>query len=396
LASRISTDESGTAEKGKLVHRVEQDKYTSWAFARPEAAVVQHLALDDYRDSNFVVSDFHSGPGQAVFGLNAHSRCDFCALNNGHITYVQYHESKNHAAGVIGGKGAGHETVCPQFDGRNELAMNAATAKNDAFCSAFARYLSSLDTLEGVRVSYRVVTECEAFHCKNVRSMHAKDAKFIRKPKWLERPFTADDLVRRLKAGQGLGSFVAIKGGREKEDEHSSAHGFCLQRGRAERGELGPGAEYLAKKEVEDRFGSHLSAAVRDKEVEKVLKNRTALDVTMLKKSFSGTTSLSAPHFLWLIEKRGLHDFELLHVLWYEPGTFHSTFFKTLLQKRHDFTAQGKKDGLESFLLKLTLNSGTYVRPPARSILRASSSFVLSFLAYGYFMVEASNFFNYG
>jgi len=144
-----------------------------------------------------------------------------------------------------------------------------------------------------------------------------------------------------------LGGFVVIRGGRETA-EGGGNFGYCHQRTR-------PSAVGAFTRFQCERGGRDLKAAL-------------SKEYTFAKTSFDDgagrETTLSLDYFRFLMEERGLKDFEIKHFVCYENRKYLSDFIGQLLQMRHDikrgapnpFSSETAGGGLGDSCAKLFIN----------------------------------------
>lgn len=337
-------------------------------FNRKECIVAQMLATSDKR-SIMAFSQYHAGPGQILFGSSKSRHCDFMSVRPGGVWNIyQYHED-GHVLET------GHESGCPKYAGV-DVRYNEKTTSSDVFNYMYAGHLSRHTPLT---ISYNVLNECFTHH---LPMRHLKrqekivtDDNYVTLPAWMdgENKISEEDLLEKiLHDGNETDGYVVIKGGREtRRDQASLTTGFCLVRDTVSTDELGPSALHLTEREVRRRKCESLEGfqTRKRKRALDLLKRRGENKFSLLRRGFGDkTVCLPVSHFRWLVNERGLRDFELIHFYRYASRDYLRDFVLSVLQERHTLTLEGKKDGLMASILKLFLNScyGFTLMDPSR------------------------------
>ena len=230
-----------------------------------------------------------------------------------------------------------------------------------------------------MNIEYEVVSECR-FKCQNVlpcgrgvdartvlKKWHKEDCVF--KPDWLmgRDIISAEELAQRLESDDSeeelAASFVVIRAGaRETADDIvSKITGFCLQRSTPKPEELGP----VALDTVKASLAEAGSNACPQEYLKKRCENGP---FTMVRKSFHRDICISVSNLRWLQKYRGLANVEILHYIHFECRKYISEFVLGLLQDRHDLIRCGKKNSLDSMILKIMSNAifGIYLMERTR------------------------------
>jgi len=173
----------------------------------------------------------------------------------------------------------------------------------------------------------------------------------------------SDLLQRILDPESEAGGFVTIKGGEETvEDLASEVMGFCLQRGPVSPEELGLGAVSLMRERV--RLATKKRSGESESDFEKRIFEKALLtldaqcetDYTLVRRHFKGQVTLPVEQFRWLVAKRGLAGYQLVHYIHYPTRHYLRPFILDLLQQRHTLKLGGDGKCLRAETLKLVAN----------------------------------------
>ena len=379
-----------------------------------ESQAVQYLALVRHAStSSRVMATNFAGPGQVVFGPTGSRRVDMCLLREpGRVSVFQIHESGHQM-------GEGHEKWCKKYRPGLELTYDADTAWTDDFNRGLAEHLTASglwkvdynvvsecqflhgnpllqdspgkgEKLAPATMKMTAKLLAQARRLKAIKQATYKSVKFcpsslgefaeclstmlgddhLGTPAWLpggyaDTAFISESelLAKLLDKNSGAGGFVTISGGRETvEDAASKVMGFCLQRDVVDPDELGPGALLLMRERVRggmSKRSGESETAFEMRVLEKAILSLDAnceSDYTMVRRHFKKQITLPLEQFVWLVEKRGLTDYTLLHYIHYECRLFLEPFIHYLLQERHTLKLQGMGKSLKAETLKLVAN----------------------------------------
>ena len=350
-----------------------------------ESAFAQYMALAVFPEATFVYSAFHSSCGQLTFGSSHRMKADLTLVCGGSggvakvtVVVCNFHGRYYH-------NGACHYEDCPLFSEASTLEpaeerlldyqrSSAKTERDDSAKTGLAVALSSVDP--NLRVVYMTVTSCDLFCRKGnflrpstIRSRvfgYEEDGlrldsdldgfsglremlatRFSRESVlgFPTSSLTVGDLMNRIMYSGNchdntthMGGFVVITGGEERvKSDREKAFGFCFQRSKVRRDELGPWtlrcAEMLASQKLGLPPGDAKVVKARNKILDDLLKE----PLTLARRSFGGSTEcLSLDFFRWLVRERGLEGIELKHYIHMSEKNWLSEFFTGLLQARHD------------------------------------------------------------
>ena len=357
------------------------DSYTHHLFDSKECEVVQYLSLVKYSKALRVFSQFHSGPGQLVFGKTLKRYKDLCVLTGeGKITFIQFHE-RSHLV-----SDSSHSSHCRYNNANNNkrLEYNYETAIADEENIRYAKYLT--EQIPELTIRYEIYNECDFFHgnsyCFKDKTVqysspkkyllgegYEKDCVF--KPEWLNQScMTQNFLIEKImKTTECDNGFVVLEKGAKEEAEDLIAQqfAFCLQRHSPSIEDLGPQAYQLAQEIVEDKvllrekenkdspeYKERLDTAVID-----YLKNRLKSNFTLTRKSYKSDSALPVIFFKWLVDNRGiLNSTKIIHYIHYEAKDYLKDFIYKLLQDRHDLNIEKGPNNLGSNNLKVSANAG--------------------------------------
>ncbi len=347
-----------------------------------------------------VASNFHAGPGQLTFGSDRRQTADLTLIREpGRIEVHNFHGFYYHYTG--------HAANCPlrrrlgQEDDEDEeeeedrglLRMNDKTTSGDAFKRGLVEALNGVGL--GLRFSYRAHLECDLFHGNGVededddnggvrrrrRQRGRRRRNVLTYEKLTERhgddvlapfekkSFSQDELVRAV-VEEGLQGFVTLRGGTTEpadgdadDDKVSRLFGFCQQLSTPRMEDI---PEFTIG-QVLQRYGVGREGSTEAEglealsRAEKHLENvcRTPLNLTRLSFDSEGPGhTLWTDQFRWLVNKRGLRGFRVVHFVHYHARTWLRPFLEQNLQARWNIRNDPSKK-LDSHIYKL-LNNGFY------------------------------------
>ena len=357
------------------------DTYTHNLFNSKECEVVQYLSLVPYSKALRVYSQFHSGPGQLVFGRTLKRYKDLCILTNpGEITYIQFHERSHLVSDTS------HSIKCKYYSPINKqiLQYNYETAVADEENLRYAQYLSK--HISELTIKYEIYNECDFFHgnsyCFKDQSIQYASPKqyllnqgyendCVFKPDWLNKNCMTQDslLTKIMNTSECDNGFVVLQKGAKEEvqDLISQQFAFCLQRQSPSIDDLGPQAYYLAQNIIKDNVLLRTNESLESPEYKQrldtatknYLHNRLKADFTLTRKSFKKDSALPVVYFKWLAKNRGiLKSSSVLHYIHYESKNYLKDFIYKLLQGRHELNLEKGPNNLGSNNLKVSANAG--------------------------------------
>ena len=334
---------------------------------RREAAVVQFLALEQFKDSRTACCEYLSGPGQQWLGPTVKRRADLLlSLNDGSLLYINYHENAVHGSGR-------HTMSCADFVS-STLEYNADTVNLDAFCADYCTYMTESGL---IRMKYMSVNCCDMFHGNDITLPTGKVVKFrgltdmhdymlqCHGDNYICRPvslrsdgISEDEMLKHILHTETVNGFVSIIGGVEtKIDDAGKIFSFCQQRAAVKDPSLfGPGFEKLVRQQVHRNWGERDKTFI-DAKVQEVMQEKAQTEYTLTMKHFEKQTCISIPYFRWLVRERGLKWYTLMHVYQYTTNTICSDFLQKLLQRRHELKFAGEGKSLKSVTFKLIANA---------------------------------------
>lgn len=306
-------------------------------------------------------SSLHAGPGQITFGSDRRQRADLTVVEKpGVVRVLNFHGGYYHYRG--------HEESCelsqssykkPEKELTNEdllkardndYAKDEPTEEGDSFKDGLAKALTAVGR---ITVVYEVMTECQVFHgrskvsSKELFKKHGSD--YLAPPPFQN--ICGDSLVKLVLEGKVQG-FITISGGEtEKGDKVGRLFSFCQQLSCPREEDFSS----FTKEQIRDLSGG-------DSEEELILIKRLASNPLNLVKSYfdSGGPghTLWTEQFSWLVKKRGLAKFKVVHFVHYNARAWFKPFLEKNLQARWTLKSDPKKK-LECQILKL-LNNGFY------------------------------------
>ena len=323
-----------------------------------ESLVGQHMANVESKDCLLFFSRFHSGGSQQSLGRKR-DRVDFCVVQApGVLDFVNYHEAEHYTSG----KNA-HCSSCDDATPEGgTLILDEYTKEMDLFKFGLA---AALTASKLIHVVYSTRNACDYFHGSVLgernKILDFSGEDYILPPDWMREPISQKDLVEKLLNGEG-GGFVVLDGGVESvKDEAAKVTGFCLQRSSVTPAELGPEALSIVasrvnikrrKKDTDEEYQKR-----REKSALTELTRRGKGPYTLLRKSFVEATAIPVQQFRWLVQKRGLKDYTVLHYIHYSERNYLSDFLLRILQKRHELNLAGHRGSLKAVVYKLVLNA---------------------------------------
>ena len=199
-----------------------EDKYfdsSARLLETQEALFVQHLLRVE--DTEFVLSRFSAGSGQASFGDCKARKVDYFGVKGGgKLKIVQFHESHH----FVGGK-HGHTTKCSLYNDSGAIWIRNSETK---LCDEFNLGLCAELTKSGlIDISYDYKTPCDYFHGYVDQIPGSIDTTdFCIHPKWTKKNLSHNQLNQEILNSSDVG-FVHIIGGREGIiDSASKTTGF--------------------------------------------------------------------------------------------------------------------------------------------------------------------------
>ena len=334
---------------------------------RREAAVVQFLAHEMFKDSRTAFCEYLSGPGQQWLGPTIKRRADLLlSQSDGSLLYINYHENDVHGRGQ-------HTKSCRDYSSC-ELEYNSDTSNLDAFCMEYCAFMSATGL---IRMKYLSINCCDMFHGNDItlqtgettsfrglNAMHdfmlqRHGTNYICRPRSLRcSDLSENDMLKHILETETVNGFVSIIGGVEtKIDDAGKVFSFCQQKASVKDPRLfGPGFEKLVRQQVHRNWGEK-DQTFQDEKVERIMQQVADTEYTLTMKHFERQTCISIPYFRWLVRERGLKWFSLVHVYQYTTNTLCSDFLRKLLQKRHDLKFAGEGKSLKSVTFKLIANA---------------------------------------
>lgn len=333
-----------------------------------ESLFAQIMALDVFPDCHFVFSGFHAGMGRTSFGSNCRMKADLmlCREEEGRnvLDFYNYHGIQFHNENL-------HLENCPKrADGSPFMSGNTKTRESDEEKTNYAASLTEAARLAGVNlvVKYSFVYECDFLHsgptvCRKSGLAHVSPRRLLLEEYREDcvvgfgnlKKFTKDWLLNKILkndpnsgGSNDFGGFVVVRGGRESKKDDGllpQMMGFCHQRCGVNNVELGAYTEYQALK----KFGGDYEKACLFWEAQ------TEKEQTLTKRSFhDGGECLTFEYLKFLVERRGLRDFKIAHVLLYRHKMYLTEWIRGFLQSRHELP---NNNGLASNTKKLVINS---------------------------------------
>ena len=342
---------------------------TAGNFEREEAIFAQYMSEVCYPDALAVNSAFHTGEGQLPLGkskwksdltlllpaaaFTAAATANAAGVRT--LLFVNYHGFFHYSKNCP----RGHRRSCCKFAGE-ELIYNQKTLEQDRVMTEYAEKMSQV--LDGIKFRYVTISPCELFHGNPLpgapsfsdpraylRAYHPEKSILGRKYK---AGISESALIKDILTEKATG-FITIEGGRESLDDNAGrSFAFCHTRGTQELEEIGDEAVRLAKER--DSKG-----ADEDSIKEKLRKKLSLSKVTYTRKHFEGVHTLSTQFFNFLVKKRGLKDFKVVHFIHYENRKFLTPWVVAMLQHRWAIKKgfyTGER-GCSELALKIILNA---------------------------------------
>ena len=189
-------------------------------------------------------------------------------------------------------------------------------------------------------------------------------------------PFTrirSRNIVKKIMDGD-LEGFIGLRGGRETyEDKVSRLFSFIPQRCKVREEEVGQ----VTKTQMQHLYGDKAK-----KELQKHLNKFFTLTKSYCDYQTGGLTVMSTTLFKWLVEKRGLAEFEVVHFLAYRYKNYLRSFLEPMLLRRQKLKEEIKSGNtgakVTSEILKLTGNSfygfsSCMINSYAKTVVRSSA-----------------------
>jgi hypothetical protein len=335
---------------------------------REECLWSQWLSLEAHDTADYILTAFHAGRGQAVFGGSTHLKVDAIVSKDedgvrkiviANFDSVLYH-------------GGFHDRDCRFFDetqkvvyGDGFLEGGGGGGGNESqkdYAQSLTRAAEEADL--HVVFEYETHSECVYFHGKSLTARSGKSYPSLRKLLLAEHPdevvvgsgstsgMSQESLLKKIRC---LGpesdyfGFAVVLGGRETREENfpPELFGFCHQRRPVNAAEIG---EYTEQRVLKKCGGDEEEASL-------FLEQKAQIPQTMTARSFHGRgETLSLSYLKFLIEQRDFKDFVVAHFVMYRRKRFLLPFLEKNLQGRHELQ---KVEGslLERNTKKLILNS---------------------------------------
>ena len=338
-------------------------------FDSEESIFAQYMTEVVFPRALSVCSGFHAGPGQLALGRSKW-RADLCVLDQEtkttrRLSFFNYHGFFHYDESC---KREGHERSCRQWTG-TDLTFNETTFVQDRLMLDYADAMSKVSP--GLIFEYRTFSPCFLFHGNKLPIFVPEKREFAemggsegtRTPQdHLERTsplrfipgrkykvgVTQDALLDDIFSGKTKG-FVTISGGKETSMDFARlSFGFCHTRGKQTSTELGSEAVRLCA----ERCGNDPVKGSA------LLEQKVGEDVTFGRLHYSGVHTISTDFFTFLVKKRRLSNYKILHFLHYEFRHFLSPWVISMLQDRWEI-----KKGLSSskkcseLVVKIILNA---------------------------------------
>jgi hypothetical protein len=258
-----------------------------------------------------------------------------------------------------------------------------AKVKRDLFNASYAEALTAVGDLD---VFYRVFKECDLFHARQVKSrktgLSYSSLRMLLKKAHPDmsvlglnpRKMTLESILSKLtrsdeelaRFNRSFQGYVVIRGGVETVVDNASrvSFGFCVQKARPDVTALGDFTHFLHNKRCADAAAAAGSSADEAAPVSMAAARRRPplsklceREQTLCKRSFNddAVETLEASYFRFLVTKRGLSKYSVLHFIFFRKRGFLSPFLEKVLQLRHDHKLAGNTLG--SLTSKLFLNS---------------------------------------
>lgn len=139
---------------------------------------------------------------------------------------------------------------------------------------------------------------------------------FVARPNFMNGVKSEKQMLDYITRGE-IDGFVTITGGVECVMDAAGDHfGYAMQRNRVDPAELGEGFDLLCRQNVRDRWPG-LEDDVFEEKVKEYKSQKCNQDITMTRRNFQNTITISMRYLKWLIKERGLAHFSLLHVYAY-------------------------------------------------------------------------------
>ena len=326
---------------------------------RLEAIFVQYLGLSCYPDCLYIHSFLHAGPGQISFGDYRLDLIDATVVKApGEIEFINFHEQNVHYKGHLKNSSLpklGREEVktCQRgkTKGRNNFFVFNSTSNKDETKFAYCLSINEAARKIGVQLkfTYVPVFECQIFHGDQNKSAIikrlAKDfPKSFLPPH--QKHISYDLMLKKLLYDKSMGGFAVISGGQDGQ-QNANLFGYCVTKQYPDPCEIGDYSKNLIK---------HLGHS----NVESFCK-RTALTVPRSNFLSSSYEVVSICYLRWLVEKRKLHGFKIIHVLAYTEMPLLRGFLEKLLQFRYDIKQKRiQGTSLQSLTCKLFVSFSLY------------------------------------
>jgi len=331
--------------------------------ARKEIVFVQSLALECYPDAKSICTDLHAGPGQLVLGDYRGDKIDATVLvEDGDVRFFNFHERGVHYEGHLdyyrreaeeedaippGVSDTCRSTVEERNKKKTPFHVFEETRRKDAIKLAYCESVNQTVARAfgyDFRFTYGATFECQVFCSGSPESRLRRSfpKRYLRAfPKRISYESALDELLN----GKTMGGFVVIKGGMDGKDTGSptdNLFGYCVTKAMPRAEEIGPYSSAQIRK-----YGQDPAEYCR----------RSVITTPRLNFLPDNLEVVSVQYLRWLVEKRALKDFTVVHVAAYNELPALRPFLEALLQKRWELKKRGGGTELESLTAKQFVNS---------------------------------------